>query len=385
MQLASPMDYALAYAAIGWHVFPLLPGTKRPNGHLAPRGHLDATTDAQKIKAWWTAAPDSGIGVAMKASRLVAVDIDPRNGGYFDLERIEHERGRLITDVLAFTGGGGQHLVFLAPDGDVRLPGKLARGIDLKSDGYIAVEPSIHPSGRAYQWEASSSPLEGNVPSPLPGWIADLAHGLAPVASGVAGPAPRTLTEAELADLRAAMAMIPAQERDIWLKVGMALHKDVGGALGYEMWCQWSQGCPEKFDPQDQLRVWRSLRNKPMGEAVQIATIFDLAYKFGFKRRPVLSVVESVSGEAVLNTVPEIIPGPRVTAQAMPVQGLNDMARWVFDSAPSSHPLLAQATALALVGVCAGRRYVSEFGDPASIYFGMIAPSSSQVLSLIHI
>lgn len=378
----SPLEYALAYAAIGWHVFPIERGTKRPIGRLTPRGHLGATTDEAKIRAWWGAAPDAGIGVAMVPSGLVTLDVDTRNGGHFDLEAIEAERGALLTDVEALTGGGGRHLVFLAPADIGRLPGKLARGIDLKADGYIVVEPSLHPSGRTYEWEASSNPLAGAVPSPLPSWIADMARDAPATAAGAAVQAPeaRRLAEAEIDEIRAALSMIPALERETWLHVGMALHKDVGGALGFELWGTWSQTCPEKYDPQDLARVWRSFTRKPMGQAIQLGTVFDLAYRNGFRRAP--PALQLLDGGApdprTAHTVPELVSGPRVAALGMPVQGLNDLARWVFDSSPSAHPLLAQATALALAAACAGRRYVSEFSDPASVYIGLVTPSASQ-------
>lgn len=383
------LDYALAYAAIGWHVFPLLRGTKRPNGRLAPRGHLDATVDTEKITSWWTADAEAGIGVAVQPSRLVAVDVDPRNGGHFDMERIEAEHGKLDADVLAFTGGGGLHLVFTAPTDIGRLPGKLAKGIDLKADGYIAVEPTFAPQAepahlKPYAWEASSNPLEGCVPSPLPGWIADMSRAAPASAGGVQGAPARPMAEQELADIRSALCMIPADQRETWVTVGMALHKDVGGALGFELWSTWSQSCPEKFDPQDQQRVWRSFTRKPMGEAVQLGTVFDLAYKHGFSRaKPALVLVAPAAAPAardprMLNMVPEIVSGPTVALQAMPVQGLNDLARWIFDSVPNAHGLLAQATALAIAATCAGRRYVSEFGDPATCYFGLLTPTTSQ-------
>ena len=391
----TPLEYALAYAAIGWHVFPLARGMKKPMGNLAVRGHLDATIDPDRITAWWTADPEAGIGVAMQVSGLVAVDVDPRNGGHFELERIESEHGKLEADVLAFTGGGGLHLVFLAPSDIGRLPGKLARGIDLKADGYIAVEPTFAPLAdpphlKPYAWEASSNPLEGCVPSPLPGWIADLSRAApASSAGAAAAPVPRTLSDAELVDLQGALTMIPAVERETWVTVGMALHKDVGGALGFDLWSTWSKSCPEKFDPQDQQRVWRSFHNKPMGQAVQLGTVFDLAYKHGFSRpKPPLVLVTPLAAAGkpdprTLNTVPEVVEGPKVQLQAMPVQGLNDLARWIFDSTPNAHGLLAQATALALVAVCAGRRYKSEFDDPASLFFGLLTPTTAQAAPML--
>ena len=381
------LEYAQAYAAIGWHVFPLLRGQKRPNGKLAPRGHLDATTDPQRIAAWWAQDPEAGIGVAMQPSRLVAVDVDPRNGGHFDLERIEAQHGKLDADVLAFTGGGGLHLVFTAPSDIGRLPGKLAKGIDLKADGYIAVEPTFAPQAdpphlKPYAWEASSNPLDGCVPSPLPGWIADMSRAGSPVSDGAGAAAPgRQLLEHELADIRAALAMIPAEKRDTWVTVGMALHRDVGGAMAFDLWCAWSQTCPAKFDPQDQARVWRSFTRKPMGQAVQLGTLFDLAYKHGFQRPkapPRLQVIDGGASASEPSDVPEVVHGPRVSVAAMPVQGLNELARWVFDACTPGHVLVAQAVALSLACAAAGRRYVSVMGDPATAYFGLLTPTGSQ-------
>jgi hypothetical protein len=392
----TPAEYALAYAALGWHVFPLWPGKKVPLDTLVPDGQNNATTDEAKIRTWWEAFPAAGIGVACKPSGIVVLDVDPRHGGHFDMERLEAQHGPITSDVLAFTGGGGTHLVFRAPEG-VRFPGKLAKGIDIKANGYIVVEPSIHPdTGRRYEWEASSSPLEDGEPSVLPAWIVELARttGADGVPVDAVAPAGPGVSEHDLAEIRNALAMIPAAERDTWLAVGMALHRDVGGALGFDLWCQWSQTCPEKFDRQDQQRVWRSFTRRPMGQAIQLGTLFDLAYKHGFQRQravvpaapaavPVLQLVTQEPDPRTLATAPVLVEGNRVSAIAMPVQGLNELALWAFESCAHSHPLLAQATALALACACAGRRYVSEFGDPAHVFFGLMASTASQAQPML--
>ena len=66
--LSTPLAYALAYAALGWHVMPLVPKDKRPLGSLAPRGMLNATTDQEIIRGWWRRAPDAGIGISDRKS-----------------------------------------------------------------------------------------------------------------------------------------------------------------------------------------------------------------------------------------------------------------------------------------------------------------------------
>lgn len=172
LNLSTPLAYALAYARIGWHVFPVEANAKTPLGRLVPRGMLDATTDEATISKWWRQAPQAGVGVALHPSGLVALDIDPRNGGDATFEQLQSSHGSLRSDVMAMTGGGGEHHVFVIPPGvQVSLPGTLGPGVDVKANGYIVVEPSIHPSGRQYVWEASSNPLEGIVPSPLPDWL----------------------------------------------------------------------------------------------------------------------------------------------------------------------------------------------------------------------
>jgi hypothetical protein len=156
-------------------VLPLEPGQKQPLGRLVPRGMLDATADLETIRSWWARSPQAGIGIALAQSGLVAIDIDPRNGGTETFEQLEAAHGSLRSEVMAFTGGGGEHHVFVVPPGtQVSLPGTLGAGVDVKCNGYIVVEPSKHPSGKQYVWEASSSPLDGVAPSPLPDWLRGL-------------------------------------------------------------------------------------------------------------------------------------------------------------------------------------------------------------------
>ena len=85
---------ALHYATqFGWRVFPLhsvdangcscgspaCTGTKPGKHPRTARGCLDATTDADQVRAWWTQWPDANVGVATGGG-LVVIDIDPRHG-----------------------------------------------------------------------------------------------------------------------------------------------------------------------------------------------------------------------------------------------------------------------------------------------------------------
>jgi hypothetical protein len=61
-----------------------------------------------------------------------------------------------------------------------------------------------------------------------------------------------------VAELRDALTFISSGDRDIWIRVGMALKGSLGDG-GEGLWLEWSKGS-EKFDPEDAARVWRTLK-----------------------------------------------------------------------------------------------------------------------------
>src|SRR5712692_5206036 len=150
---------ALHYAARGWHVLPLQPGGKMPFGPLAPRGLLDATTDTETIRHWWTTAPDANVGIRTGAvSGFVVLDVDPRHEGDDSLWELQGRHQRLPDTIMALTGGGGSHWLFAHPGQGVVIRNATSLGglpgLDVRGDGgYIVAPPSWHPNGRRYEWE----------------------------------------------------------------------------------------------------------------------------------------------------------------------------------------------------------------------------------------
>ena len=140
---------ALAYAArLHWPVFPLTPHGKTP---LTPHGYKDATLDEKQIREWWREHPDGNIGLPT-GNVLWALDTDPRNGGAESLELLIYKNSGLPDTIQQITGGGGRHHAW-APDPRIKC-GTFMPGLDYKGiGGYIVVAPSIHPSGRAYEWD----------------------------------------------------------------------------------------------------------------------------------------------------------------------------------------------------------------------------------------
>lgn len=235
---------ALAAAARGWHVFPLLPNTKRPArpDHRAadctgtdPRcrsGHTGwnarATTDDTRIRrAWSDDAPTYGLGIACGPSGLVVVDLDtakpgteipePWNRfgittGVEVLDHIAGARGGTITPTFTVrTPSGGTHLYYRAPEG-VRFgntAGTIGWLIDTRAQGgYVVAPPTIIATGTGANCYAV---VEDRPPAPLPLFLLDLLNqnGSRRRPATAAGPRP---TATEVNDLPAYLKTVIERE-----------------------------------------------------------------------------------------------------------------------------------------------------------------------------
>lgn len=147
------MGAALAYAAIGWRVFPCIVDTKRP---CTANGFHDATTDADQIRAWWNRAPNANVAAACGSFVVLDVDVKPEKGkrGDRDLVELTRTHGPIGWTRQASTPNGGTHLFFRVPDG-VRIPRTVSRfapGIDVLGEGGYVVLPPSSVDGRSYRW-----------------------------------------------------------------------------------------------------------------------------------------------------------------------------------------------------------------------------------------
>jgi putative DNA primase/helicase len=175
---------ALQYARRGWPVFPCrecdgAPYKRRATGETAtPRakapytgtGLKDATTDEQRILAWWRSYPNALIGLPAGSNGCFVLDFDPRHdeatGEIFTLERLkadlEAQMGcELPRSLTAYTPSGGVHVYFKQPsDGDeIRNRGNLPMHVDVRGrGGYVIAPPSEilapaeHASLGQYRW-----------------------------------------------------------------------------------------------------------------------------------------------------------------------------------------------------------------------------------------
>lgn len=197
------LDAALYYAtALGWHVLPVWPTVgpvcacplgvgcgdnagKHPLADLVPTGLAMATRDPDRVRAWWTARPDAHVAVAMRASGLVAFDVDLYKGDAERLQALVARIGALPVTVEQRSGSGeGVHLIYRSPQFDVR---GAIDGVTMRSRNYLVVAPSGHRRGAGYRWEDGRAPGQVPVAELPPAWLEALRK---PEASGAAGVPP---------------------------------------------------------------------------------------------------------------------------------------------------------------------------------------------------
>jgi hypothetical protein len=165
---------ALRYAEHGLRVFPCYAVVNgrctcgkadcdRPGKHPATRtGVKDASSDPAVVSRWQWAGRNIGLATG---NGLIVLDVDGPEGAE-SVANLETEHGSL-PETLRSSTGKGEHLLFHTTDSaSVRNKVRIARGLDVRSDGgYIIAAPSLHASGARYRWSNRSAP------APAPAWL----------------------------------------------------------------------------------------------------------------------------------------------------------------------------------------------------------------------
>ncbi len=185
------MRAALAYAAAGLPIFPCRCTIDKAKGSKAPHlpaasapgkkdgGHWLASTDAERVGAWWRRWPDALIGFPTgRRTGTAVIDLDPRDTAVETMLQAliawcggiaahDPETGEIIRPALARTQSGGLHVYYRYPadhevDNRANLFGHFTRRgeapaalehIDVRGEGgYVIAPPSVMANGARYEW-----------------------------------------------------------------------------------------------------------------------------------------------------------------------------------------------------------------------------------------
>ena len=151
------LETALRYASYGWRVVPIKPGGKVP---IAGKDwQKKATSDPEKIAAWWEATPNANVGIALgEDSGIIDFEGDGPEAEKTFLAIFGHDPPVTCT----YTSQRGKHRIFRYR-GDLPGQGKnhfKVGDLEIRT-GYggkgaqSVFPPSVHAEGAQYTWIVS--------------------------------------------------------------------------------------------------------------------------------------------------------------------------------------------------------------------------------------
>jgi hypothetical protein len=241
---------ALGYAKRGLSVFPVVVRGKIP---LTANGFKDASIDPAQIGAWWQKHPVANIGIPTgQTNDFWVLDVDGADGEA-SLRNLETQHGTLPETVEVITGGGGRHLYFQWLSGmDFSISaGKLGTGLDVRGNGgYIVAPPSVHETGRHYEWSVDG----GNQILPAPAWLVDL----------VTAQSKRKTATTHQEWNEKTQAIPEGQRNDVLTRfAGRLLNKGIDPLATLEMCQSWNQTqCNPPLDREEVQRIVQSIAGR---------------------------------------------------------------------------------------------------------------------------
>lgn len=145
-QARNPACAAFACAVLGFRVFPLMSGTKRP---AIAGWQQAATTSLEQVQYWFTGEfQDASVGIATgEDSDLFVLDIDVKNGinGFESLTKICRSYSAMAREIpqtlTVATPSGGAHLYFRWADGVVNSSSEIGPNLDVRGLGGLVHAP----------------------------------------------------------------------------------------------------------------------------------------------------------------------------------------------------------------------------------------------------
>lgn len=147
------LEHALDYCERGWSIVPLGYRSKRPTQRWE---HFQTTrAGVHDVRYWFKRDADRNVGIVTGAvSGLLVLDVDG-DAGAASVE------AKPIPPTPTVRTGKGRHYYFAHPGGMVPNAVRIMPGVDVRADGgYVVAPPSIHESGRQYEWIECLSPSD---------------------------------------------------------------------------------------------------------------------------------------------------------------------------------------------------------------------------------
>ena len=174
-------DWALRYAETGIAIFPCT-ADSRKKPLVKWRTH--STTDGLIITEWWSAWPESMVGIDLHKCGLVVFDADGHSkdvDGVVALSELLQKHDTDLTQVpISRTPNNGLHFYFRQPDKLLgNREGDLPDGINVRGCGGFVIAPyCIRPDGKSYRGVPGHPDLitafkTGIIPV-LPAWLVDI-------------------------------------------------------------------------------------------------------------------------------------------------------------------------------------------------------------------
>ena len=301
------LNAALTYVRLGWNVIPLRPRDKRP---LLPSWGEWQTRKVTEndVRRWWTEHPNANVGIVTGAiSGIVVLDVDGESG-----RKSLAQVARGLPPTPVSNTGKGNHYIYRHPGFEVRnFAGKLP-GLDFRGDGgYIVAPPSIHPSGREYEWAIDPQMVQ---PEPVPEWLMKLLE-------------QKKETNGEGIDPLKVLAGVPEGQRDETLfKYACRLRtKGMAKEEALALVLQAARNCTPPFPEDEAKKKVESAWRYPEGtETDQLVTKLD-----GLAKEPEKIWEKETIGALAVLKKEEPAEYAKIKAELKGLVNLNDLERAV--------------------------------------------------------
>ena len=292
------LDAVLAVAT----TYPVFPCGLNKQPHTA-HGFKDASQDEGQITAWWRTRPDALVGVPTGIhTRIVVIDYDPDKADAGTRDWVEKWSSLLSSTFSTETPRGGRHWYFqsdesYASGANVWLAGKQRRGLDIRADG-----------GYVIYWPVHGLPsIDESLADIPPGFLDDRKRVIPANRTAPKRPQELLVRARQWAHERdrviKALAYIKPDDRDVWLRIGLALHlASSGDDDAFAVWHAWSAGgmtgdVPAGYCSETDCRYhWQSF-NLDLGQKtsrVTLGTLFALAQAGGYESKPLPALPEDL-------------------------------------------------------------------------------------------